>query len=669
MVCRSVLNTLIDLTCSEDEILRFKNSVRNIDFSGEEPSKIKNIYDNLKKTESTLPFTFLLIKKSELFNPDALPTLFLKSSEQGNGMEIFQFINGFYNRIGSDGVILQKHIHPAAVIRELNHQDADIIEMKVNQIQYLDDEIKKDDPPLQKLIHLLKKEKSDIYKIIYYSIFSGLTSLIVPLGIQSLINFLQLGRFSASGYLLIFLIIFGVLISGLLRIFQLWILEVLQQKLFAGMSFDFMHHITKIRHQNLKFYNPLERMNRLIDVLTLQKNLSSVLIDLSASLFQIIFGLIILCFYHPFFIAFSIFLFLLVMFIIRYTGKTGLNSSIKASTFKYKTLHWLQQMARSHDPIRSYEYTNIHNDKLDGFVSEYIVYRKKHFNTLLLQYFSFLGFSIIITGGLLIGGYILLINESISLGQFLASEIIVLMITGAIEKLIMKIESVYQMITAAEKITQVKDIAGEPHRGLLKPDFSKGIKLELIEYSSSVHEPKMNFIAEPGGCKPMEFNSRSSINALTDVILGIRGEYYGEIKINDINIKLIDAYWLNKHTTIFFNKEVLFDATVRENITLLNPEISENEIIEIFQFFGYDSIFENNYHNLDSEIIGSNYHWGQNTTRILLLARCILQKPKLLFIDELLLPGNVTAEKVKSFVMKKSPEANIILIKKKENET
>ncbi len=668
MIYRNLLNTLIELTCAEDGILEYKSSVRKIDFKENRFSEIKSIYEELKKAESAIPFKFLLNLHHEISHHEQLPYLFLSVSEKKEDILINIFQNGFYKTVNSLGETVTSHLSSEKVFENIKSKCVDIIEVQVNQIQYLDDELKIIQTPFQKLIHFLKKEKTDIYKIFYYSIFSGLSSLIVPLGIQSLINFLQLGRFSASGYLLIFLIIFGVVISGLLRIFQLWILEILQQKIFAGMSFDFMHHITKIRHNNLRSFNPLERMNRLMDVLTLQKNLSSVLVDLSASLFQIIFGLIILCFYHPFFIAFSIFLFILVAFIIRYTGKTGLYSAIKASTYKYKTLNWLQQMARSHDSIRSYEYTNMHYDKLDNYVSEYIIYRKKHFKTLLLQYFSFLGFSIIITGGLLIGGYILLINESISLGQFLASEIIVLMITGAIEKLIMKIESVYQMITAAEKISQVKDIAGNLERGYLKPDFSNGIKLELKQYASSLHEPLINFQSNVGEFKNLHIFSRSSINALTDVILGIRSEFSGDIYINDVSIKLIDSYWLNKHTAIFFNKEVLFDATVRDNITLLNPVITEEEILETFKHFGYENIFDNNYLNLDSEIIGSNYHWGQNTMRILLLARCILQKPQLLFIDELLLPGNITPLKVKEIVHRFNSLTNIIIIKKQGNE-
>jgi ABC-type Mn2+/Zn2+ transport system ATPase subunit len=54
--------------------------------------------------------------------------------------------------------------------------------------------------------------------------------------------------------------------------------------------------------------------------------------------------------------------------------------------------------------------------------------------------------------------------------------------------------------------------------------------------------------------------------------------------------------------------------------------------------------------------------------RILLLARCILQKPQLLFIDELLLPGNITPQKVKDIVHRFNPLTNIIIIKKQINE-
>ena len=60
------------------------------------------------------------------------------------------------------------------------------------------------------------------------------------------------------------------------------------------------------------------------------------LVDFSAALLQIIFGLLLLSFYHPYFIFFSIFLVAVLVLVIRLTGPQGLKSSLYESKFKYQ---------------------------------------------------------------------------------------------------------------------------------------------------------------------------------------------------------------------------------------------------------------------------------------------------------------------------------------------
>jgi len=45
-------------------------------------------------------------------------------------------------------------------------------------------------------------------------------------------------------------------------------------------------------------------MNRFFDTLTLQKGIPKILIDFSSASFQIFIGLLLISFYHPFFVFF-----------------------------------------------------------------------------------------------------------------------------------------------------------------------------------------------------------------------------------------------------------------------------------------------------------------------------------------------------------------------------
>lgn len=206
--------------------------------------------------------------------------------------------------------------------------------------------------PLKRFINLLKLDKKDIVQIFFYAIFAGIVSLSLPLGIQAIINFIQAGRISASWIVLVVLVVFGVAFVGVLSLMQLRITENLQQKIFVRAAFEFAYRIPKFKFEEIyNKYSP-EIANRFFDTLNIQKGTSKLLIDFSAALLQITFGLILLSLYHPFFIIFGILLMVLLYFIFKFSYIPGLESSLKESKFKYKVAAWLQELARNSNTFK-----------------------------------------------------------------------------------------------------------------------------------------------------------------------------------------------------------------------------------------------------------------------------------------------------------------------------
>ncbi|MFN3909151.1 MAG: ABC transporter ATP-binding protein, partial [Flavobacterium sp.] len=189
--------------------------------------------------------------------------------------------------------------------------------------------------PFKRLIKLLSLDKKDLYQILFYSIFYGFVSLSLPLGIQSIINLIQGGRVSLSWIVLVLVVVIGVIFLGILQILQLRITENIQQKIFIRSSFEFAYRFPKFKFHS--YYNDHlpELANRFFDTIGTQKGVSKLILDYSSAFLQIIFGLILLSLYHPFFILFGFFLFILLYFIFRFSFDKGLETSLKESKFKY----------------------------------------------------------------------------------------------------------------------------------------------------------------------------------------------------------------------------------------------------------------------------------------------------------------------------------------------
>lgn len=312
--------------------------------------------------------------------------------------------------------------------------------------------------PTQRLLRLLSTDRKDIGYIYLYALITGLISLSLPLGIQAVFNLVSSGLVFSSVYVLISLVILGVLLTGLLLIGQMALVEVLQQRVFAKAAFEFTYRLPRIQPDAFSGYYPPELMNRFFDVLTIQKGLPKLLIDLTAAAVQIVFGLILLSVYHPIFIGFGAFTVLLLVGICRIYGPAGIRTSLNESKYKYKVVAWLEDIARDLPLHRLQSDTLETIDKMDDIVASYVKYRNEHFRVLKRFFYSGVAFKTIVTGGLLILGTTLVVGREMSLGQFVAAELIIVLITGSVDKLMSGIDTVFDMLTAVEKIGYVTDL-------------------------------------------------------------------------------------------------------------------------------------------------------------------------------------------------------------------
>ena len=496
--------------------------------------------------------------------------------------------------------------------------------------------------PVSRLLRLLSTEKRDILYILFYAVIIGLFSLILPLGIQSTIELISGGVFFSSVYVLISIVIVGILAAGGLQILQISLVEHLQQRIFAKAALEFTFRIPRIKLESiLKNYAP-ELVNRFFDVMTIQKGLPKLLIDLSSGTIQILFGLLLLSLYHPFFVFFSLILITALTLIFYLTGPKGLTSSIQESKYKYKVAQWLEELARALNSFKLAGTTDFPIKKTDYNVNNYLKYRKVHFNTLITQFSFILLFKAIVTGGLLVMGTILVINREITLGQFVASEIIIILILNAVEKIIMYMDVVYDLLTAVDKVAQVTDLPLEKVGGIDFPkhSFQKG-------YSISV---KNLFYSYPGGKEPILKGVNLDIKAgehicitgaggsgkttLTNIIAGLHPAFEGIVTINNYSIRDLDLAHLRDRIAKNISPEDIFDATIYENITVGKPLESVEDVLSALQQVGLTDEINALPEGLNTPLLSGGKGLPSTMIQKLILARCLAKRPQLLILND-----------------------------------
>jgi len=510
--------------------------------------------------------------------------------------------------------------------------------------------------PLKRLWYLLQSEKKDIYHLYFFAIMIALVNLTLPLGIQAIIGLMSGGLMIESVFVLMILVIAATLVSGWLQIQQLSLVEILQQRLFAKTAFDFAFRIPRLKLESLRnFYAP-ELVNRFFDVLNVQKSLPKILIDFTSAIIQIFFGLVLLSFYHIYFIAFGLVLIFVIFLVFYFTSKNGLETSINESKYKYKVVYWLEELGRSVQSFKLAGNPGLPIAKTDRLLEKYISYRKKHFSILVKQFSAIVIFKTAITAGLLILGGALVFTEQINLGQFVASEIIILLVINSVEKLIGSVAVVYDMLTALDKIAQVTDLEMERNAGRDVADLNiqEQFHLELCDLSykypgaKEYSFKKINFEINKGEKVCIAGFNDSGKTTLVKTIAGLFEQYEGVIKLNGISIKELNMTSYRDMIGDNLNITDVFEGTIEENITLGRKGILLKDILEACKTTGLDTFISGLQDGLQSMVSPAGSNFPSNVVKKILLARSFVQHPKLILIDEFF--HNVqSAEKRKLF--------------------
>ena len=498
--------------------------------------------------------------------------------------------------------------------------------------------------PLQRLMRLLGNEKKDIAFIYFYAIVVGLISLSLPLGIQAIINLISGGLVFSSVYVLIGLVIVGVLLSGVLQITQVTLVEILQRRIFAKAAFEFAYRIPRVRAEALLKYYPPELMNRFFDILNVQKSLPKLLIDITSAVLQILFGIILLSFYHPFFVIFGIVTLFALTLIIVFNGRKGLETSLTESKYKYKIAQWLEDVARTLYSFKLAGNTNLPIQKMDGLVNSYLTYRTKHFKILKMFYYNAVGFKVLIIGGLLILGTTLVVGRQISLGQFVASEIIIVLITGSIEKLIQSVDVIFDLLTAVEKLGTVTDLPLESEKGfkILPNDCADGLAVRVKDLKYKYPETQkyalngIDLEISPGESVCVTGSNGSGKNTLLKILSGILGSFEGLVTYNGISIRDVNIATLRDYIEKNISSDDIFDGTILENITMGRDGIRLEDVRWVLDKLQIGDKIAKFPDGINTQMIAGGRRYAESFVTKITLARCIVAKPKLLMINDLL---------------------------------
>ncbi len=434
----------------------------------------------------------------------------------------------------------------------------------------------------------------------------------------------------------------GTAFVGVLRILQVSIVENLQRRLYVRSAFEFAFRIPRFRAEAIHGRYPPELVNRFFDTVQVQKGLSKILLDFSSSIVEVAFGLILIGFYHSTFIVFSFVVVVLIALLLVITWKRGLESSLKESSYKYEMAHWLEELARNASTFKQAGDSGLPLERTDELAVKYLDARKKHFLVLLQQLGGAVFFKMFVTGMLLgIGGYLVMTNQ-INIGQFVAAEIVIILVAASIEKFFNSLETIYDVLTGLEKIGQVTDIPLESDQGLSfeKVDTGRGMAVQIKDVThiyAAGQKPALRNVeldVRPGEKICLCGSGGSGRSTLLRLITATNAPYRGTVSYNGIPQQNLHLASLLNCIGDISSRETLFRGTLFENISVGHRQATLESVIRAVKKAGLEDFVMAHPMGYDMPINSEGIEKPRTIVQKILLARVLCHHPRLIALDE-----------------------------------
>jgi len=326
--------------------------------------------------------------------------------------------------------------------------------------------------------------------------------------------------------------------------------------------------------------------------------------------------------------------------ILYFTGPKGLASSLEESKYKYKVAFWLEELARTMITFKLAGQTDLPNQRTDKLTAGYLRARKKHFKILVTQYIFIVLFKVIITGGLLLIGGFLVINNQINIGQFVAAEIVIIIILASSEKLIRSLETIYDVLTGLEKIGHVMDIPldNDEANSIRLNEKAAAIGMELSNFSLQFPryaEPVLsgiNLKITPGEKICVSGSEGSGKTVLLQALSGLYTDFSGALQYNGHSINSLDLGQLRSLIGDDFSMEDLFDGSLGENVSMGRP-ISDDDILKALHLVGLEEFLKELANGLRTHMVPGGKRIPNSISRRIILSRCFAQNPPILLLD------------------------------------
>ncbi|MBU6154559.1 MAG: ATP-binding cassette domain-containing protein [Bdellovibrionales bacterium] len=491
----------------------------------------------------------------------------------------------------------------------------------------------------QKVSRFFDVGRAELRIIIIYSVVVGFLSLSIPIAVQNLVNSVAFGSILLPIFTLSFMVFVGLGFSAVLKLAQRHVVEWLTLKVFYRTTKQLGEHIPNMREEALDSAYDQTYFSRYLELFSVQKNLSSLIIDVLDFILIVGSGMLIVALYHPAFLLFDFLLIGSLYFVIRVVGRDGLLTKLEESEKKYEIATWIMGLSRPAVALRGSHGAELAALRTEALSQQFIDARGKHFGVLIRQHGGFLIISILASTILLGVGGVLVFKTQLSLGQLVAAEIILAGVLASIANLEKILDRFYSILSSLSKLESLFAIPKESSADKRHPLPSILGKFELSELNYQYHSgpilwSSLTLKIEPGTTVAIIGTSGAGKSTLLEIIYGLRTPSSGVIRADDFDYKDLNIKELRDRIGYAGEFQALPES-LRDNI-LLGKSIEFGRVVEMARDLSIEDAIESLPEGFNTSLESQTLPFSVGQLSRLSLLRALIHEPDVLLVDEVL---------------------------------
>lgn len=484
------------------------------------------------------------------------------------------------------------------------------------------------------LFSLLKPESGFFWVAIAYGVAISLMTLAVPIAVQTLINSIANIGSTRAVVILAVVLFLTLFISGIFSALRMRVMEFYERKVYARLTSQLGLKTIMAPHSFFEGRQNVSITQRYFDIMTLQKNIPSLMIDGFALVLQMLVGFTLVSFYHPALFAFNVVLLMTMYAVWKIWGRGAKRTAIELSHAKYDSAKWLHDIASAHEFFKSADHVEYAGRSTEGYINSYVKKHKAHFHYTFSQVVMFLLMYAISSAALLGIGGVLVVQGELSIGQLVAAELVMSAVFLGLSRFTQYLKLYYELYGAAEKLGGALKIPQEVlHSDSVAIPASSKLVFNKVTLAYGDDRCEVDVTLEPG----TQYFVTSDKSWVQKQLLGYLKKYErvpaGDILLGDLSLNDYDTHELRQAVTIL-DRSLIVEVSIERYLKLAQPEASHADIRHALEEVEMHKVIDALPEGLQTKVSVLGAPLQPLEFLLLKLAATIIARPKLLILNQ-----------------------------------